>query len=69
MFGRIMIATSATILLLGIASALYGYTRPPTYDVETANMYFVIGIGMSLLGGLTTTLLLITTLQFRNSRG
>jgi len=64
-----MIATSATILLLGIASALYGYTRPPTYDVETANMYFVIGIGMSLLGGLTTTLLLITTLQFRNSRG
>ena len=55
-----LIAVCATILLVGIASAVYGYTRPPTYDIERADMFFVVGIGMIFLGALTTTLLVVT---------
>ena len=69
MFGRILIAICAAILLAGIASAVYGITRPPTYDLERADMYFVVGIGMIFLGGLTTTLLVFTTWRYRKSRG
>ena len=69
MFGCVLISICATILLVGIASALYGYTRPPTYDIERANVYFVVGIGMIFLGGLTTTLLVFTTWRYRKYRG
>jgi len=69
MFGRVLIVICATILLVGIACAVYGYTRPPTYDLETADMYFVVGIGMIFLGGLTTGLLAFTNWRYRNSRG
>ena len=69
MFGRVLIAICATILLVGIASTIYGYTRPPTYDSNTADMFFVVGIGMIFLGGLTTTLLVVTTWRYRKSRG
>ena len=69
MFGRILISICATILLVGIAAADYGYTRHPTYDIERADMFFVVGIGMIFLGGLTTTLLVFTTWRYRKSRG
>ena len=69
MFGRVLISVCAAILLAGIASAVYGFTRPPTYDLETADMFFVVGIGMIFLGGLTTSLLVVTTWRYRKSRG
>jgi uncharacterized protein involved in exopolysaccharide biosynthesis len=69
MFGRVLISICATILLVGIAAAVYGYTRPPTYDIERADMFFVVGIGMIFLGALTTTLLVVTTWRYRKSRG
>ena len=69
MFGRVLIAICAAILLVGIASAVYGLTRPPTYDIERADMFFVVGIGLIFLGGLTTTLLVVTIWRYRKSRG
>ena len=69
MFGRVLISICATILLVGIAAAVYGYTRPPTYDIERADMFFVVGIGMIFLGGLSTQLLVVTTFRYRKSRG
>jgi len=69
MFARVLISLCAAILLVGIASAVYGFTRPPTYDIERADMFFVVGIGMIFLGGLTTTLLAVTTWRYRKSRG
>jgi hypothetical protein len=64
-----LISICAAILLVGIASTIYGYTRPPTYDLNTADMFFVVGIGMIFLGGLTTGLLVVTTWRYRKSRG
>lgn len=69
MFGRVLIAVCMSILLVGILSAVYGITRPPTFDTNTGDMFFVVGIGMIFLGGLTTALLVFTTWRHRKSRG
>jgi hypothetical protein len=69
MFERVLIAVCASILVAGILCALYGITRPPTFDTNTADVFFVVGIGMIFLGGLSTTLLGFTAWRHRKSRG
>ena len=69
MIGRIFISICAAILVVGIGFTVYGYTRGPEYDRETGDMFVVLGIGMTFVGGLSTGLLGVTMVRMRKYKG